>query len=104
MVARRMEKELGEPAKAGPCRDLAIFAAGRTDLRPITDDDSGSDAEVRLEGGERTTQEEEEEDDRVLAEEETFGILRNVGLVVTKEERAHNAVPLQIKTNNHKNH
>ena len=102
-VARRLEKELGERAKAGPCRDPAIFAAGRADLRPIIDDDLGLDADVRFEVGARTPAEEEE--DRATIEEETPGIRKNLGRVVTKEEEEHdNAVPPASQTSQEELH
>lgn len=37
-VVRRAKKELGERAKAGPCRDPATPASGIADAGPITDD------------------------------------------------------------------
>ena len=64
-----MEEEPGERAKAGPCRDFAIPAADMADLRPITDDDFGLEADVGLEAGVGTPVE-EEEDDRGITEEE----------------------------------
>ena len=35
---RRRRQVLGEPAKAGPCRDPAIPAAGQRDIGQMTDD------------------------------------------------------------------
>lgn len=45
-VSRRMKKQLGEQAEAGPCRDVAIPAVGEADVRPITDGNFELDANI----------------------------------------------------------
>ena len=48
-VARRVKKQLGEKAKAGPCRDQAIPAAGEVDNGTVIDDNIDLDADVEIE-------------------------------------------------------
>ena len=58
-----MKKQFGERAKARPCRDFAIPAAGEVDLGPVTDDNLDVDIDVATE-------------DRAVTEEEAGGVLR----------------------------
>ena len=67
-----MEKQLGQKAKAGPCRDPAIPAAGVVDGDQMIDD-IDLDKDVSK--------------DRVITEDETLGVLRGEGAVATKEEK-----------------
>lgn len=74
-VARRVQEQLGQQAGAGPCRGLAIPAAGVADADPVTNDILDSDIDVASDGG------------RVVAEDEAPGVFRGDGHeIVTKEE------------------
>ena len=86
-VARRVKKQLGQQAKAGPCRDLAILAAGVVDGDPIIDDfdldgDFPGGAFSAPGGGAIIAPQE----DRVITGDEAFGALRGDSGAVTKEE------------------
>ena len=71
-------KQFGPQVGAGPCRDLAIFAASVVDGGPITDD-MDADADVA------------QDDSRVAAGNGTFGVFRGDGAVATKEQKGGDA-------------
>ena len=96
-VYRKIKKQFGVKAKAGPIRDPAIPAAGETDRRPITDDvDLEADIGAINAPGVISTPDgvigapgaiSAPGDKRVVTEDETLGIMRGDARTVTKEER-----------------
>ena len=88
-VYRRVKKQFGVRAKAGPVRDPAIPAAGEADRDPIIDNlDLDADVGAVSAPGVISTPVPDaiRAPDEVVTEEETLGIMRGDARAVTKEE------------------